>query len=258
MKAAISPMIPSVIGSHRRSQPRVADPGQFNYSNGAAVDRPTYRYYVGPVGALGFVDGFTPPKSGVQGTFDLNYNNPGNTAWISEPAQFGQVTYVGGRTRQEVVSRGGVIQSSFLDNRIVFVGGLRKDFNRTRSTSGASINTTTGLYDYGNSNNVWGELDECHGQDTHAESRRKTAALDRPDGRPVGQLRAATARDRPYDDVLPTPTATARIWASSSRFTATSCTSGSRPTRTRSIMAGVRTRRSGAGFSASSPPPVPL
>ena len=177
--------------------------GSLNYSNGAAVDRPTYRYYVGPVGALGFVEGFTPPKSGVQGTFNLNYNNSGNTAWISEPAQFGQVTYVGGRTRQEVVSRGGVIQSSFLDNRIVFVGGLRKDFNRTRSTSGASINTTTGLYDYGNSNNVWGNW-------TSATGKTRTLSLVVKPLPWIGLTADQSASFAPqpraidlYDDVLP-------------------------------------------------------
>src|SRR5258708_3468723 len=57
--------------------------------------------------------------------------------------------YISGQTRQEVTSRGAVIQSDFFDDRIVFTGGLRKDFNRTRNANGAQINLNTGFFDNG-------------------------------------------------------------------------------------------------------------
>jgi len=123
--------------------------GSLNYTNGAALDRPTYRYYVGPTGALGYTPGYAAPQSGVQGTFNLNYNNGANNTWISEPAIFGSSPYVTSQTRQEINSRGLVDQSSFFDDRVVFTGGLRNDFNRTRNSNGAVINGTTGFYDVG-------------------------------------------------------------------------------------------------------------
>jgi outer membrane receptor protein involved in Fe transport len=123
--------------------------GSLNYTNGAALDRPTYRYYVGPTGALGYTPGYAAPKSGVQGTFNLNYNNPTTGSWISEPAIFGTSPYVTSQTRQEINSRGLVDQSSFLDDRVVFTGGLRNDYNRSRNSNGAVINGNTGLYDVG-------------------------------------------------------------------------------------------------------------
>ncbi len=123
--------------------------GALNFTNGAALDRPTYRYYVGPTGSLGFTKGYAAPESGVEGTFNLNYNNPTTGSWISEPAAFGMSPYVTSQTRQEINSRGIVDQSSFFDDRVVFTGGLRNDFNRTRNSNGAVINGNTGLYDIG-------------------------------------------------------------------------------------------------------------
>jgi len=123
--------------------------GALNYTNGAALDRPTYRYYVGPTGSLGFTKGYNAPKSGIEGTFNLNYNNPSTGNWISEPAIFGASPYITSQTRQEINSRGIVDQSSFFSDRIVFTGGLRNDFNRTRNSNGAVVNGNTGLYDIG-------------------------------------------------------------------------------------------------------------
>src|SRR5262249_43272927 len=68
---------------------------------------------------------------------------------VSEPAQFGTAPYITSQTRQEVTSRGGVIQSNLLKDHIVFTGGIRKDFNRTRNSNGAVVNPNTGFFDYG-------------------------------------------------------------------------------------------------------------
>ncbi len=124
-------------------------PGALNFTNGSAEGRPTYNYYVGPTNATGYTKGYNAPKSGVGGIYNLNYVDPATGNLISDPAQFGTATYVSSQTRQEVVSRGGVLQSDFFNERIVFTGGLRKDFNRSRNSNGNVINAATGYYDNG-------------------------------------------------------------------------------------------------------------
>jgi len=121
--------------------------GALNYTNGASVGRATYNYYVGPTGATGYVSGYTPPVSNTAGTFNLRYSNPATGLFIDDPATFGTAEYVSLQSRQEITSRGLVLQSDFLKERIVFTGGIRKDFNRTRNSNGNVINATTGLYD---------------------------------------------------------------------------------------------------------------
>jgi hypothetical protein len=123
--------------------------GALNYTNGPAIDRPTYKYYVGPTGALGYVEGFAPPKSGVAGNFNLNYFNGATGQWVSEAATFQTVPYITGQTRQEITSRGVVDQSLFFGDRLIFTGGLRKDFTRSRNSNGAVVNPNTGFFDYG-------------------------------------------------------------------------------------------------------------
>jgi hypothetical protein len=134
--------------NHAWLQPPIAAANSLNFTNGAAIDRPSYRYYVGGTGADGYQPGFAPPKSGVAGVFNFNWFNQTTGQWISEPATFGTAPYVTSQTRQEVTSRGAVLQSDVLDDHLVFTGGLRKDFNRTRASNGAVDNTTTGFYDY--------------------------------------------------------------------------------------------------------------
>jgi outer membrane receptor protein involved in Fe transport len=131
--------------NHSWQAPLIAN-NTLSLTNGPALDRPTYRYYVGPRGSTSYNQGYTPPKSGVKGVFNLNYNQP-DGSWISEPANFGTAEYITSQTRQEIVSHGAVLQSLFLDDRIVFTGGLRNDFNRTRNSNGATLNGATGLYD---------------------------------------------------------------------------------------------------------------
>jgi hypothetical protein len=137
-------------------------PGALNYTNGPAVGRPTYRYYVGPRGALGYTEGYAPPQSGVEGTFNLNWFNATTNSWVSEPAAFGTAPYITSQSRQEITSRGFVDQSSFLDGRLVFTGGIRKDFNRTRNSNGAVVNPNTGFFEYGPLE-TWGSWTEARG-----------------------------------------------------------------------------------------------
>ncbi len=143
--------------------------GALNYTNGPAVGRPSYRYYVGGPNAIGYQPGYAPPKSGVAGNFNLNWFNGATGQWVSEPAAFGSSPYVSGQTRQEDTARGVTMQDFFLDDRVVFTGGIRKDFNRTRNSNGALIDGTTGFYTFDNDRN-WGSW-------TPATGMTRTASL---------------------------------------------------------------------------------
>lgn len=131
-------------------------PGSLNYTNGAAVGRPTYIYYVGPQNAPGYTKGYAPPESGVEGNFNFNWYNGATSQWVSEPAKFGTATYVSSLTRLEDATKGVTWQGNMLKDYIVVTGGYRDDNFRTRNSSvGATINGNTGFYDY-STLNQWG------------------------------------------------------------------------------------------------------
>lgn len=133
-----------------------------NYTNGPALGRPTYRYYVGPTGAISYNSNYTPPKSGVKGTFPFMYQTLTPTNWTTEQEQFGTTAYVTSQTRQEITSHGAVIQDMFFDDRLVFTGGIRNDYNRTRNSNGATLDST-GYYDYAGID-AWGPWTEARGK----------------------------------------------------------------------------------------------
>ena len=143
--------------------------GALNYTNGPAVGRPTYRYYVGGPNAIGYQQGYAPPKSGVAGTYDLNWFNGATGQWVDEPAVFGTAPYISGQTKQEDTARGLTTQNFFLNDRIVFTGGIRKDFKRTRNSAGAVVDPTTGFFTFDNDKN-WGPW-------TAATGMTRTASL---------------------------------------------------------------------------------
>lgn len=138
-------------------------PGALNYTNGAAIGRSNYVYYVGPVNAVGYTDGYAPPKSGVSGNYNLNYYNAATGKWVSEPATYGTATYVSSKTRQETVTRLATWQGHLLKDYLVVTEGVRKDFYRTRnSLTGALIDGNTGLYTYDALKN-WGPWNIANG-----------------------------------------------------------------------------------------------
>lgn len=132
-------------------------PGSLNYTNGAAVGRPTYQYYVGPTGALGYTEGYTPPKSGVEGTYNLNWYNGTTGQWVSESAKFGTATYLSSRTRSETRTRSLTWQGNMLRNRVVVTSGYRKDAYRTRNSATSAVDGASGYYTYDalNTWNAW-------------------------------------------------------------------------------------------------------
>jgi outer membrane receptor protein involved in Fe transport len=134
--------------------------GALNFTNGAAIGRPTYRYYVGDANGYNFDYG--PPQSGVQGNFTLRYFNGVTGQWVNAPATFGEAPYISSQTRREITSRGIVDQSSFWNDRIVLTGGLRRDFQRSRNSNGAVVDPATGFYTYGPLD-TWQPWAEVHG-----------------------------------------------------------------------------------------------
>ncbi len=124
-------------------------PGAINYTNGAAIGRPDYVYYVGPTGAVGYTPGYTPPKSGVAGNFNFNWFNGATNQWVSEPAAFNTLPYITSLTRQETTTHSATWQGSLFKDYLVVTGGLRKDAYRTRnSLTGAVVDGNTGLFTY--------------------------------------------------------------------------------------------------------------
>jgi outer membrane receptor protein involved in Fe transport len=115
--------------------------------NGPNMSRPVYNYYVGNVGSLGYEPGYNLEKSGTTGRYDLRYYNGATRQWVNEPVTLGTGNYQNNQSRQEIDSRGFVVQSSLLNDRIVVTGGLRRDFNRTRASNPSVIDPATGFAD---------------------------------------------------------------------------------------------------------------
>ena len=124
-------------------------PGALNYTNGAAVGRPTYQFYVGPTNAVGYTPNYTPPKSGIAGNYNFNWFNGATGQWVSEAATFGTVPYVTSLTRQETNTHSATWQGNMFKDYLVVTGGIRKDDYRTRnSLTGAVVDGNTGAYTY--------------------------------------------------------------------------------------------------------------
>lgn len=138
-------------------------PGALNLTNGPAVNRPTYVYYVGPAGANGYTEGYTPPKSGIAGRYNLNWFNAPANQWVSEAADFGTATYLSARSRAETTTRGISWQGRLLRGRVVLTGGAREDDYRTRNSNTSGVDGTTGLYTY-DALNIWGPWTEAQGR----------------------------------------------------------------------------------------------
>jgi hypothetical protein len=133
-----------------------------NRGSGSATARVSYKYYVGD--NQGYNSEIAPPRSGnIRGVYNFYYPlNPqggvGNQNWVSEPADFEEIMVATSKTRTEVHTRGTSLQSSLLNDSVVTTIGLRKDEQRSRSTPGASVDSTTGYITTTNLNrwNAWG------------------------------------------------------------------------------------------------------
>ena len=96
--------------------------------------RPYFHFYVGDNNGQN-VDyaptGFTP------GNYNFSWFNPATNQWVSDPARLGEAAIqegsAGGSALQTLLkTRGLVLQSSILQDRIIFTGGKRHDENNTK------------------------------------------------------------------------------------------------------------------------------
>lgn len=131
-------------------------PAGANRANGAAVARGYYRYYVGD-GTGDNVDFAPPALSSTAGTYNLEWYNAATKQWVHEPATIGQAYFQAGRTwrsRNLIKTQGAVLQSHFLDDRVVPTFGLRRDSNLNRDSAGTGLQPD-GITEDQTANRTW-------------------------------------------------------------------------------------------------------
>jgi hypothetical protein len=108
-------------------------------ANGVTAARGYYRYYVGDTNGLN-IDTNPPDWRGLNGTFPFRWYNAVTGQWINENATIGEA-YQGNTlvARNLVKTVGTLLQSHFLNDRIVTTAGIRKDENYTRNSTRASV-----------------------------------------------------------------------------------------------------------------------
>jgi hypothetical protein len=133
-----------------------------NRANSAAAARAYFRYYLGDTNGQD-IDYAPPALYGAGGDYVFHYYNGVTQQWVAEPATFGETGVTpANRNQREIRSRGAVLQSFWLNDRIVTTVGTRRDRNRTRNSGGATVNPSTGLVIYDNLN-TWGNWAEQAG-----------------------------------------------------------------------------------------------
>lgn len=124
------------------------------------VTKSNYRYYVGD--ATGNNVDFAPEQFSY-GTYNYNWGNAATGVFVNEPATLGlgavsDSTAVTLNSKTIIKTKGGVIQSHFLDGRIVTTFGLREDQVYTLFGQNADpklLNTDGLTFDY-NQTEAWG------------------------------------------------------------------------------------------------------
>lgn len=108
-------------------------------ANGVTAARGYYRYYIGD--ATGDNIETNPPAwRGLSGTYPFRWYNAVTGQWVNENATIGEA-YQGGNfmTRNLIKTEGALLQSHFLQDRIVTTFGLRRDENFNRNSTRASV-----------------------------------------------------------------------------------------------------------------------
>ena len=116
-----------------------------NRANGNAIGRAYFKYYLGDNQDQN-IDYGGPAIYGVSGTYDFHWYNGLTKQWVTEPATINQESYVSSRNQREIRSRGAILQSFWLGDRIITTVGTRRDRNRSRDSLSATIDPATGLY----------------------------------------------------------------------------------------------------------------
>ncbi len=106
---------------------------------GVTAARGYYRYYIGDANGDD-IDVAPPDWRGLSGTYPMRWWNASTGQWFNENATIGEA-YQGGTQvlRNVIKTEGAVLQSHFLQDRVVTTFGIRKDENFNRRSSGASV-----------------------------------------------------------------------------------------------------------------------
>lgn len=123
-------------------------PDAATFSRNGASWRAYPRYYVGDANGQN-VDYSPVGLPGAKGTYNLRYYNGATGQWITESVDFDEYYYANRLNRRLLSTTGVAWQGSFLDNRVVPLAGVRRDFNRTRDGNPAKSpsSATNGYYD---------------------------------------------------------------------------------------------------------------
>jgi hypothetical protein len=108
-------------------------------ANGITAARGYYRYYVGDAKGDN-IDTNPPDWRGLSGAYPFRWYNAVTNQWVNENATIGEA-YQGGNfwVRNLIKTQGAVVQSHFLNDRIVTTFGVRKDQNYNRNSTRASV-----------------------------------------------------------------------------------------------------------------------
>ncbi len=167
-------------GKHRAAgyhETRLISTGRYRYREQIIDDHPWlsntnrqsnaeargyFKYYLGDNQGQN-IDYAPPALYGLAGNYSLNWFNGVTQQWVNEPVVFGETGFTPStRTRREIRSRGLTLQSFLIDERVITTLGWRNDKNRSRDSSGAVVDPTTGLLDY-SPLNTWNLFTEKQG-----------------------------------------------------------------------------------------------
>ncbi|MGH7958889.1 MAG: TonB-dependent receptor plug domain-containing protein [Opitutaceae bacterium] len=88
------------------------------------------------------------PGTVVAGQYDFNWFNPQTRQWVADRADLGSVARTGSGSRNVIKTRGAMMQSSLLKNRLVLTLGKREDQNSNKPFNAASRNPDQIDFDY--------------------------------------------------------------------------------------------------------------
>lgn len=123
-----------------------------NQSGTAApiATRPYYHFYVGDNKGFNADHGASEYS---QGVYPFSWFNPLTNAWVTDQATLGRSginegSAGGSNVLNLIKTKGGILQSTFLDDRIVTIFGRRKDENRNKSGRGSRLKADGWNFDY--------------------------------------------------------------------------------------------------------------
>ena len=124
-----------------------------NAANRIGTQNIAQRYYLGDAQVQN-VDYAPSAIEDINGTYNLNWFNNRTGTWTNEGVTVSSQLNNGQGARQRTETRtlNATAQSFFFGDRLVVTAGYRRDRQRSRTSAGAFVNSTTGLADLSNTN----------------------------------------------------------------------------------------------------------